>query len=494
MSTTEVRDFAGETQHHSTLAFETLEPTPPTPARPSKWKPTLVLLASFTLTFTVCGINFAFGVYQSLYDTLSHQPSTPFTHASPAQIDLIGTISISLMTLGAPLATTWTKSYSPRSVVILGAVLYASGGLLASVSQELWQFELTQGVLLGIGTCLAYMPSVTVAPTWFGARRGLAMGFVLSGTGVGGVVWAPALQALNTKVGFRNGLRVSSAVAFALIVCAASVLEWDPETERRLEAERGAVEDGVRGRTGSRRQGQYRYLDLLGHFSLPRPNWHIIKSRLYVAQALGAGFQAAAYYTPVFFFASYARSLGYTAATGANFIALSNAANAVGKIVIGDVADRLGRLNALFLTTVISAVCVLGLWVPSTSSSSIAPSDASSVKQTSGKALFIAFAILYGTFASAYVSLFPTSIVELFGAAQFASVNGSLYMVRGIATLIGTPLAGFLVRNSMETASPKTYRNTAVMAGVLWAGAAIAVGWVRFEAAFGRRGKWIWKM
>ena len=427
---------------------------------------------------------------------LSRQPNTPFTHASPAQIDLIGTISISLMTLGAPLATTWTKTYSPRSVVMLGAVLYASGGLLASVSRELWQFELTQGVLLGMGTCLTYMPSVTVAPTWFGARRGLAMGFVLSGTGVGGVVWAPALQALNTHVGFRNGLRVSSAVAFVLIMAAASVLEWDPETQRRLEAERVALAEVTRRTSGSSRRGRSGDSNLLGLFSLPRPNWHIIKSRLYVAQALGAALQSAAYYTPVFFFASYARSLGYTAATGANFIALSNAANAVGKIVIGDVADRLGRLNALFLTTVISAICVLGLWVPSTLSSSMTPSDASSAKHTSGKALFIAFAILYGTFASAYVSLFPTSIVELFGPAQFASVNGSLYMVRGIATLIGTPLAGFLVRNSMETASPKTYRNTAVMAGVLWAGAAIAVGWVRFEAAFGRGrgGKWQWKM
>ena len=64
-------------------------------------------------------------------------------------------------------------------------------------------------------------------------------------------------------------------------------------------------------------------------------NWRVARSRKFVAQGLGAIFQAAAYYTPVFFFASYAHTLGYSATAGASFIALSNACNAVGKIVAG---------------------------------------------------------------------------------------------------------------------------------------------------------------
>jgi hypothetical protein len=56
-----------------------------------------------------CGINFAFGVFQELYDTMSKQPKTPFTGAVPAQIDLSGALPIALMTIGAPFATTWTK-------------------------------------------------------------------------------------------------------------------------------------------------------------------------------------------------------------------------------------------------------------------------------------------------------------------------------------------------------------------------------------------------
>lgn len=393
---------------------------------------------------------------------MSHQPSTPFTGASPAKIDLIGTISISLMTAGAPFAISWTKRFSPRAVVTVGAVLFAAGGLLASVSEKLWQFELSQGVLLGLGTCLAYMPAVTVAPTWFDARRGLAMGIVLSGTGVGGLCWAPALRALNDGIGFRNSLRVSSAISFSLTLASASILTWDPVTRRRLEVEN---------------QHSSTTRNIL---RVPLIDWRVAKTRKFLAQALGASLQSAAYYTPVFFFASYARTLGYNDSTGANFIALSNAANAIGKIAIGHLADRYGRLNTLLVTTAVSAVTVLGLWLPSTISS----------ERTPGRALFVAFTVLYGIFASAYVSLFPTSLVELFGVQNFQSVNGALYMVRGLATMVGTPIAGLLVRSSLATTSPKTYENTSLLAGALLVGATLGVLWVRFEAMLGSPWKW----
>lgn len=397
---------------------------------------------------------------------MSNEPNTPFTGASPAQIDLIGTISLSLMTIGAPFATAWTKRFSPRAVIMAGGLIFGAACILASYSQKLWQFELTQGLLLGIGTCLAYMPAVTVTPTWFDARRGLAMGIVLSGTGVGGVIFAPALKALNDKLGFRNTLRLSGALSFVLLVASGSVIDWDRRSEvmqRVLAAENNSL---------ARRSPLLR---------IPLIDWRVARSRKFIAQAISASLQSAAYYTPVFFFASYAKTLGYSASTGANFIALSNAMNAVGKIVIGHLADRMGRLNTLFLTTLISAVTALAFWLPST----LQNGDGNS------RELFIAFTVLYGIFASAYVSLFPTALVEIFGVANFASVNGFLYMVRGLSTLVGTPAAGALIRSSAAThGMPISFENTSVMVGILLAAATIAVLWVRIEAMLGATSKW----
>jgi MFS family permease len=148
---------------------------------------------------------------------MSYEQSNVFTGASIADIDLIGTLSISFMTIGAPFATAWCKRYRPRSVIWSGSAIFLIAAMLASVSQYVWQFHLTQGLLCGIGVCLTYMPAVTIAPTWFDKRRGLAMGIVLAGTGVGGVIWAPILHALITKVGFRNTLRISGVICFIFV-------------------------------------------------------------------------------------------------------------------------------------------------------------------------------------------------------------------------------------------------------------------------------------
>lgn len=405
-------------------------------------------MASFFVTFTGCGLNFAFGVYQELYETLGG----PFANATPATIDLIGTLAVSLMTMGAPFASSWTKAYGARNVTLAGGIILGLSNVLASFGQRLWHFILTQGLLLGVGTCLSYIPAVTISPGWFDARRGLAMGVVLSGTGIGGVVWAPFLRYLNEAIGFRNTLRLTGALGFVLISLCALVLRWDPESEQRIKAE-----------------SQSR-----SHLRVPLVNWQIAKSRKFFAHACGALLHSAAYYTPVYFFSAYARTLGYSSVTGANFIAASNATSAGGKIVLGYAADRLGRLNTLFMCTFVASITVLGFWLPSTL---FGASEA-------GKALFVTFAITYGIFAGAYVSLFPTSLVELFGVQHFASVNGFLYMIRGFGTLFGTPLAGTFIHHSGNVMGTAVgYEKSSIIVGVFMFVAAVAVCLARFEAA-----------
>ena len=414
----------------------------------------LICLSSFMVILTSCGVLFSFGVFQDLYQVMSREPDTPFTGASPAVIDLIGTFAVSFQSLAAPFATAWAKRFSPRIVISLGGALFFLACLLASFSTRLWQFVLTQGLLLGFATCLSYIPAVTVAPTWYGPRRGLAMGIILAGTGVGGVVWAPLMHVLTTKYGFRATLRIAGAITGGLIVISASVLRWDSVTQRRLATEN-------------------RQITSWAHklFNVPLLDWRVANSRKFTAQLLSGSCQAAAYYTPIFFFSTYARTLGYSAATGANFIAITNACNAIGKVIAGIAADKFGRLNTLFVTTLLSGVISFALWLPSTLEGSA---------QTS-RGLFIAYSIMYGLFASPYVSLFPTSLVELFGPAHFASVNGCLYMARGMTTLIGTPLAGVLIRDSMAEMSPAGYWRTTVLVGSLLSAATVGVLWARLE-------------
>lgn len=426
-------------------------------AQQLKRQAVLTVMAAFTLTFTGCGLNFAFGVYQELYESLGG----PFEGVSPAQIDLIGTLGVSLMTIGAPFASAWAKAYGPCKVTLLGGTLFAAGNVFASFGTQLWHFILAQGVLLGCGTCLTYIPSVTVAPAWFDKRRGLALGIALSGTGVGGLVWAPTLRVLNSTFGFRTTLRITGGVSFFLICGSAFILKWDPESQRRNE------------------------MNAQNKFKIPLVNWNIARSRLFMIKAAAATLQAAAYYTPIYFFSSYARALGFSAVAGANFIAMSNGLSAAGKVVLGHAADRYGRLNILLICTLISSVSILALWLPSSLLGSGAHVSA----------IFIVFTIIYGVTAGVYVSLFPTVLAEIFGVQHFASINGFLYMLRGLGTLVGTPVAGALIRNGSSSVSrlPSSFTSCITMVGVLLMVSSGAVLMVRLEVGK-RTGAWRWKV
>ncbi|KAF2155532.1 MFS general substrate transporter [Myriangium duriaei CBS 260.36] len=433
-----------------------------------RWKPLAIVISSTVLVFTACGLNFAYGIYQELYESMSHDPSSPFYRATPAMIDLIGTLSVSLMTIGAPFASAWTKAFSPRSVTLVGGLLLGLSLILSSFGTRYWHFVVTQGLLLGVGTCLSYIPAVTAAPGWYNEHRALAMGVILSGTGVGGVFWAPVLRILNTSIGFRNTLRLSGAASSFLMTVAALFLSWDPVNAQRWRVEYANV-------------GRFKAL-----YRIPLLNWQIARNRTFFAHALGGCIQSAAYYAPVYFFSAYGRTLGYSVAAGANFIAISNATNAIGKIIFGYLADRLGRINTLAVTTLLSSVTVLGLWLPSTLASSI-----DGKYDIRSKALYVAFVICYSTFASPYISLFPTSLVELFGAQNFSSVNGFFYMLRGIGTLVGTPIAGALiVRNvQSEVSTPGSYTRCTAFLGTLLAGASLCVIWARLETSGVRQWK-----
>ncbi|KAL4988771.1 major facilitator superfamily domain-containing protein [Aspergillus falconensis] len=426
----------------------------------------LVVTAGFSVMFTTCAFVFSYGVYQSLYEEMAEAEGTPFTGSSTALINLVGILAVALMSMGGPFAMHWSKIYSPQAVIIAGGWVFGIAYILSSFGQALWHFALTQGVLLGIGTCLAYVPTMSVAPTWFDKRRGLAMGVIISGSAVGGMVWLPALRAMITHLGFRNALRISGCISLTLVSVAGYALRWEPKFHEQVRIQT----------QGLRRRSVWT--------KAPMFNYRVARSKRFLAQALGCFLQSAGYSTPLFFYAAYASTLGYSSNTAANFITLNNASNFVSRIAIGYGADRYGRINALVVTTLLSAVAVFTFWIPS-----MFHTPEADMPKSSAEGLFVVFTILYGAFASAYISLFPASLIELFGVQHFTSVNGALYLIRGMGALIGTPLTGMLIPKDALTSS-YIYERAGIVVGVLLMAATLACLWVRIEASLGSSWKW----
>jgi MFS family permease len=128
--------------------------------------------------------------------------------------------------------------------------------------------------------------------------------------------------------------------------------------------------------------------------------------------------------------------------SGAALLSINNAVNTVSRIGMGFIADVAGRQNTLVLSVLGSAVTVVAFWLSSAYGDDIR--------------LWITFVVTYGIFSGGYNSLFPTTVMEVFGAQAYASVNGFIYFIRGLGALWGSPVGGALVAEGQR---PQAYIN-----------------------------------
>jgi len=296
----------------------------------------------------------------------------------------------------------------PRKLTLAGATLIGLGYVLAGSSHNIWHLLLTQGLIYGIGTCLLYFPVLAVAPEYFDAHRGSAMGFILSAAGLGGLCYAPVTRILLTKIGIRWTLRTIgiSSFAIAIPIC------YSTPKSRSLSKRPTLV------------------------------NLSIAKKPAFILQAVAAMCQAGGNLVPLTFLSEFSTRLGYTAAFGAVLLAINNGINTASRIGMGFIADVAGRQNTLIVSVLGSAITVVAFWLASAAANDMG--------------LWISFVVTYGIFAGGYNSLFPTTVIEVFGTQAYASVNGFIYFIRGLGALWGSPVGGALVKNGT---APKAYIN-----------------------------------
>lgn len=124
-------------------------------------------------------LNKATGAYQTYYkkDFLPDR--------SPSDISWIGSIQAALlMFVGIFAGPLYDYGYL-RTLVLTGSFLVIFGMLMTSLCTEYWQLLLAQGIVIGIGSGCLFVPSVAFLPSYFTAKRALAMGIAACGSNVG---------------------------------------------------------------------------------------------------------------------------------------------------------------------------------------------------------------------------------------------------------------------------------------------------------------------
>jgi len=77
--------------------------------------------------------------------------------------------------------------WGSRKLVVFGTVLVAAG-LMYMASVQSFAASLVGMIILGVGTAFTYTPLVNIVVGWFPQRRGMMIGFLVSGLGLGTLI------------------------------------------------------------------------------------------------------------------------------------------------------------------------------------------------------------------------------------------------------------------------------------------------------------------
>ncbi|MBU2536056.1 MAG: MFS transporter [Chloroflexota bacterium] len=291
--------------------------------------------------------------------------------------------------------------FGPARVMATCAFIAGVGLALTSQVNTLWQFYVTYGLIFGIGESAGFTTTTSTTARWFIKRRGLALGIVASGAGLGTLIIAPVSERLITTFGWSTAYLVLAAATWAIMIPSALMLRRDP-AEKGL---RPYGKDEVITAVDNERQKEV------------------------TAGEKGIALKAAARYKPlwmlfiVYFLinfclqmvmvhlVNYATDIGIASLIAATFISIVGIGSFVGRLLMGAASDRIGAYNALLvcciimLSTLAFLIFTRELW------------------------MFYLFAIVFGFAYGGEVPQMPVLVGRFFG-------------LRAVATLVGVIVFG----------------------------------------------------
>lgn len=146
-------------------------------------------------------------------------------------------------------------------------------------------------------------------------------------------------------------------------------------------------------------------------------------------------------------------------------IALLNVGSIPGRALPGYVADHFGRFNVMIVTALVCTVLIFCIWLPPT-----AIGDAN-------EAALTAFAVLFGFWSGAAISLTPVCIAQVSKVEEIGRRVGTSFSISSIAALVGVPIGGAII-----DAGGGGYTGLVIFSGGLYALAAIGFVAARFVA------------
>lgn len=282
-----------------------------------------------------------------------------------------------------------------RRLVVGGGALMASGLALTSQVGSVYLGYLTIGVGVGMGGGMISSPMYATAGSWFSRRRGLAMGLVASGNGLGTLLLVPLAESFIDAHGWRSAYLRLAIVDVALFALAAVLIARPPG----LEAPPPAIAHMKR----IMRIDAFRTMFLTGL---------LFSVSLFIAFA---------------FVVDFATDKGITSDRAALLVGIIGATSIIGRLGITSLSGRLGSVR-LWQMCLSAQPLAFVLWLVSDGS----------------YPLLVAFAITLGIAYGGFVALSPEVVAVLFGTAGLGASIGLSFVGAGLGGLLGPTAAGLL--------------------------------------------------
>ena len=229
----------------------------------------------------------------------------------------------------------WFDRSGVGPVALLGTVMIGSGVILAGMITADWQLYVIYGVMIGfLGQATMFGPLIVNVMRWFGHRRGLAVGLVVSGQSIAGVIWPPIFRHFNETAGWRETFFWFGVFALVTAVPLTALLWRRPP---------GAEPAGTARQTSSTAPETPALA--AGFTELGVPSW-LLQTTLCLA-IVGC---CVAMSMPLAHLVSHTSDLGHTTSRAAEMLSVALATTLVVRLLGGALmVDRYGGLVALMV-------------------------------------------------------------------------------------------------------------------------------------------------
>lgn len=304
---------------------------------------------------------------------------------------------------------------------------------MTSLATKYYQVLLAQGVAVGLGAGMVFIPALQIVGTYFSTRRSTAMGLAATGSGVGGIVYPLLLRSLLTTLGLRWAIRVMAFVMLGTLLVPLAVmrprLRLRPRPNPPTPTPRPSIRTTIKQ-------------------TLPLPFTLFLLSIFLLYIGL---------YIPFFYIDTFAPTLSpqLPPSLSSNLLLIMNAASLPGRVLPAMLADRVGNLSIIIPATLLAGAATLA-W--------------SRVHDAGG---LVAAAVLLGFASGAIQAVVPGVVVFLCPDLGRLGRNvGLMLAASGVGLLVGSPVAGVILERG-------EFWGVFVFAGVMVVAAAGLMGCVR---------------